>query len=129
MNPYLIDEAAEMQTEHGLPFGETAAGAAVLEMAREYVKLTQAPNRLMPLNEFVVRKEDMSANGRLSLLREEDGDICGAIIEDDGSSTDIQFCVPGTGGGRSPKTLAALHQLALAMLEDNRADPARSARC
>lgn len=125
MNPYLIDEVAEWRLEDGTRLADTLVGCAVLDAARAHVAADQGP--LAPMNQFIARKEDMSPNGRLRLFRQDDGDMCVAVIEDDGTMAAIEFCVPGSGGGKSPKTLAALQQLALAILEDNRAAPSRAA--
>jgi hypothetical protein len=68
------------------------------------------------LRHFYRRIEDMSPDGRLTVFVEDDGDI---IVTVDGPSADVdptltrsiasvQFCVPGSGGGKSPHTLAAL---------------------
>lgn len=81
----------------------------------------------MPIGVFIGRKEDMSPRGRLRLLKEEDGDICVTVIDKLGNVADVQFCMPGMGGGKSSKTLAALNALAMAMIEDNLADPSRAA--
>lgn len=128
-NPYKIDEAAEFILDFGVKFSETGAGAEVLRMAREYAKLQEAriDAPRMPVNETVGRKEDMSVNGRLCLFKQDDGDICVSVIEDSGESAGIEFCTVGMGGGKSGRTLAALNELALAMIEDNKADPVRAA--
>lgn len=129
MDEFAIDEAAELVLENGMKFGDTREGIAVLEMARKYLSAKQG--ELMrpqaPCNRFIVRKEDMSVTGRLRLLRQEDGDMCVAIIDDEGNQASVEFCTPGSGGGKSPKTLAALRALALAMMEDNEQDPSRAA--
>ncbi len=65
------------------------------------------------------RLEDMSVNGRLRLWLQDDGDVIVAIMQDNGKMTDVEFCTPGAGGGGSPRTWAALRQLAVAMKEDN----------
>ena len=78
-------------------------------------------------NVWVGRKEDMSATGRLRLMRQEDGDMCVAIIDERGHVASVEFCTSMCGGGRSPKTLAALYALAQAIIEDNTDDPARVA--
>lgn len=81
----------------------------------------------------VDRREDMSPNGYMRLLMEQDGDIVVWIAEgeDDGSPcrtfAQVQFTAPWGGGGRSPKTHAALRELMRAMAEDNR-DGNQSAR-
>ncbi len=129
MNPYLIEDAADLVLECGAKLSETREGKAVLEMAREYAKLLDASIHApkMPYGVFVARKEDMSPSGRLRLFKETDGDICVAVIDNEGNMADIQFCTVGMGGGKSGKTLAALNALALAMLEDNVAHPCRAA--
>jgi hypothetical protein len=73
---------------------------------------------------FQIRLEDMSARGQLRLFREEDGDIIVSIVPegDDGRlkrSVSVQFCLPGSGGGGSPRTFKALQALLVAMQEDN----------
>lgn len=129
MDEFAIDEAAELVLENGMKFGETAEGQAVLDMARQFNALKQAEwmRPQAPCNQFIVRKEDMSVSGRLRLLRQEDGDMCVAVIDDDGNQASVEFCSPGMGGGKSPKTIQALRALALAMMEDNQADPTRAA--
>lgn len=99
MNPYLIDDAADLLLDCGVKLSETREGKAVLEMAREYAKLQEARIRgpKMPVGEFVARKEDMSQEGRLRLFKEQDGDICVSVIEDDGNMAGIQFCTVGMG--------------------------------
>lgn len=129
MNPYLIDDAANLLLASGIKLSETREGAAVLEMARAYAKEQEAKldSPRMPINVFVARREDMSCNGRLRLIKQDDGDICVAVIENDGTMAAIEFCTPGIGGGKSEKTLAALNALAMAMIEDNAASPSRAA--
>lgn len=128
MDEFAIEEAADLVLENGMKFGETSEGAAVLDMARKFLAAKQG--ELMqpqaPCNRFIVRKEDMSVSGRLRLLRQEDGDMCVAVIDDEGNQAAVEFCAPVSGGGKSPKTLAALRALALAMMEDNEHDPSRS---
>jgi hypothetical protein len=67
---------------------------------------------------LIERPEDMSIIGRLRLLIQSDGDVIVAICHS-GLMTDIEFCSPGSGGGRSPQTWKALHALAVAMRADN----------
>jgi hypothetical protein len=72
---------------------------------------------------IVERNEDMSRHGRLRLIQEDDGDIIVSIVPDptEGLSGmfSAQFCTIGSGGGKSPKTLAALRALMQAMEDDN----------
>ena len=78
------------------------------------------------------RLESMSAVGFLRLIKEDDGDICLAIGSSDlnggiRSVASIEFCTPGSGGGGSSRTYAALVNLAAAMAADN-LDPMQSGR-
>ena len=128
-NPYLIDEAETILTSDGIPFSQTFAGAEVINMARAYAALqTETVDKPgMPVGKFIARKEDMSLNGRLRLIKQDDGDICVAVINEQGESASVEFCVMGMGGGKSPRTLAALNELALAIIADNEEDPSRAA--
>ena len=78
----------------------------------------------------VERLEDMSVRGRLRLLQQEDGDIIVAVQSEKNGMLQIgdavEFCTTGMGGGKSPRTLAALRALMVAMEEDNKAEPMRS---
>jgi ribosomal protein S9 len=82
---------------------------------------------LTPSNIWVGRKEDMSTTGRLRLMRQEDGDMCVAIVDERGRVASVEFCTTMRGGGRSPRTFAALRALAQAIVEDNADDPDRMA--
>ncbi len=87
----------------------------------------------VPWLERAERLEDMSAKGRLRLWREDDGDVIVEVLPEEdglvGNGASVQFCIPGTGGGRSPKTHAALLALMEAMAEDNREQPSRAPAC
>ena len=70
------------------------------------------------------RKEDMSADGRLELIQQRDGDVI-VIVHPDSDSREakllpfgasVEFCVSG---GRSPRTLHALRDLMAAMIKDS----------
>lgn len=72
------------------------------------------------------RREDMSPEGRLQVFIQEDGDVIVQVIgyrHDQMEMASVEFCACGSGGGRSPKTRAAILELARAMIEDNRAAP------
>jgi hypothetical protein len=78
----------------------------------------------------VSRKEDMSLRGQLRVFIDVEGDIHVAVYEDDGTgfienSASVEFCSCGMGGGKSPNTLKALHQLLKAMELDNEETPSR----
>jgi hypothetical protein len=71
---------------------------------------------------IVKRTEDMSTIGSLDLLLDDDGDIFVTVREYDNghiNASSVEFCIPGYGGGHSPKTYDALINLMNAMEEDN----------
>lgn len=83
-----------------------------------------------------LRREDMSTTGNLCLLRQRDGDIIVSVYDATLHAIgSVEFCTPGAGGGRSPRTHAALVELLRAMAEDNAdtpiaaADPAANEPC
>lgn len=80
-----------------------------------------------PKDRRVRRNEDMSPRGYLELYLEEDGDIivtsCGmsdGLVE---PGLSVQFCAPGSGGGRSKHTHRALLGLMVAIEKDNEKSP------
>lgn len=80
------------------------------------------------MNETIAvdRKEDMSPTGFLRLFMQPDGDVLVSVTAENmhGETRGplcVEFCTRA-GGGRSPRTLKALHDLMRAMAEDN-ADP------
>lgn len=84
-------------------------------------KLTESSDSSqVPINELLGRREGM---GRLQLIRQEDGDICVAVIDAEGYMAGIEFCTQGSGGGRSPKVLQALYDLAQAISDENNEHP------
>lgn len=103
----------------------TPAGAEMVCCAARAMVETEP----FPRERRVQRIEDMSPRGYLELYIEEDGDIivtsCGmdhGLVEP-GSS--VQFCVAGSGGGRSSRTRRALLDLMVAMEKDNEEHPIR----
>lgn len=73
------------------------------------------------MDPWTERFEDMSPDGRLQIFLEPDGDVVIGIVKD-GIMTSVEFCSPGSGGGRSRNTIMALRQLAIAMEKDNKND-------
>ena len=69
----------------------------------------------VPRNKPIIRQGDMGID-KLALIVQEDGDV---VVTIRGCHLDVEFCAPSTGGGKSPKTWRALHELAKAMVEDN----------
>ncbi|MDI6671782.1 hypothetical protein QMA79_18385 [Pseudomonas aeruginosa] len=118
-----IEEAAETLTEDGGRFGDTFFGGQVIEAARALLKQqTEDQGPPLPLGEFFERREDMG-KGRLRLILDGDSDVCIAVISDEGEMADVEFCVPFSGGGRSPKVREALLNLCRAIREENETNP------
>lgn len=120
---FAIDEANDMELADGGQFGQSFAGRQVIEAARELLhqqgELGRDP---LPLSEFFDREDDMG-QGRLRLILDGDSDVCVAVINHDGTMSDVEFCTPFTGGGRSPKVREALLSLARAIRDENESNP------
>lgn len=83
------------------------------------------------LPETVERRDDMSRTGKLSVMRQDDGDIIVSIAKYDNTKDDasevhyedgwisVEFCSLFSGGGRSKHTLDALRFLMQAIQKDN----------
>ncbi|EPQ6932474.1 hypothetical protein ACUVZD_000117 [Pseudomonas aeruginosa] len=117
-----IDEAAEMELADGGRFGDTLFGGQVIEAARELLQQSEQAGDSLPLGEFFERREDMGS-GRLRLILDGDSDVCVAVISDEGEMADVEFCVPFSGGGRSPKVRQALLDLCRAIRDENASNP------
>lgn len=115
---------------------ETAYHTGSYEMEIALWTYLQDIKRLMPnegrgiileLGKSYQRREDMSPDGTLRLLVEEDGDIIVSIAPSSqqrrGFAPSVQFCTIGSGGGKSPYTLAALRELMHAIRKDNEENP------
>jgi hypothetical protein len=74
------------------------------------------PKGLQSETQYRIRS-DMDPDARLWATVQGDGDVCLSIADDDGLHT-VEFCAPGTGGGKSPRVHAALRQLANAIRLD-----------
>ncbi|EMA2592491.1 hypothetical protein [Pseudomonas aeruginosa] len=119
---FAIDEAAEMELADGGRFGDTLFGSQVIEAARELLQQSEQVDDSLPLCEFFERREDMGS-GRLRLILDGDSDVCVAVISDEGDMADVEFCVPFSGGGRSPKVRQALLDLCRAIRDENASNP------
>ncbi|HFH3083630.1 TPA: hypothetical protein ACGJRU_003035 [Pseudomonas aeruginosa] len=119
---FAIDEAAEMELADGGRFGDTLFGSQVIEAARELLQQSEQVDDTLPLCEFFERREDMGS-GRLRLILDGDSDVCVAVISDEGEMADVEFCVPFSGGGRSPKVRQALLDLCRAIRDENASNP------
>jgi len=119
---FAIDEAAEMELADGGRFGDTLFGSQVIEAASELLQQSEQVDDSLPLCEFFERREDMGS-GRLRLILDGDSDVCVAVISDEGDMADVEFCVPFSGGGRSPKVRQALLDLCRAIRDENASNP------
>lgn len=125
LSGFSIDEAAAMELADGGVFGDTFFGREIISAAREVLnKENQRAEDPLPLNEFFERREDMG-KGRLRLILDGDSDVSVAVISDEGDMACVEFCVPFSGGGRSPKVRQALLDLCKAIREENRTNPIR----
>lgn len=72
---------------------------------------------------FYERREDMSPDGKLTLIVQDDGDIIVGIVGRSMMNNKVlgtvEFCTVGSGGGRSPHTREALRNLIIAIQRDN----------
>lgn len=77
--------------------------------------------------EVVSRQGDMGEGLKLQLLKDGDGDIIVSILPANHRFSDaaLEFCVPGSGGGTSPRTFEALQALMKAMELDELNRPQR----
>ena len=72
----------------------------------------------------VGRYADMGVDQLICLALDDDNDVC-VSVSNRHSVSNIEFCVPFSGGGKSPKTRLALIALMVAMESDNANDPER----
>lgn len=81
-----------------------------------------------PNGRHVGRIGDMAPRGHshMQVSLDADNDVCVQIWEqdrEDGQVAGIEFCCPGVGGGKSPRTREALLGLMVAMEDDNMSEP------
>jgi hypothetical protein len=84
--------------------------------------LSRTPPTTEPYQPMVRRKGDMGEGTRLQLVKEDDGDVIVSVYPVNGAPNDeceIQFCSPGSGGGKSPETWKALLALMAAINKDS----------
>ncbi len=84
----------------------------------------------LPLMEHIKRRGDMDPDSAITLIKQEDGDMILTVhstcpYRATGATATIEFCTL-TGGGKSPRTRAALQVLMQAIIDDNAEDKARS---
>lgn len=78
---------------------------------------------------IATRYEDMSPDGYLRIMQQEDGDMIVTIFPEEdkrrSAFPSVEFCSCAGGGGRSPHTRAALQALMVAIQKDNAENPQR----
>lgn len=77
-----------------------------------------------PKTRDVGRLEDMSPDGVMRVSFDGDNDVSVGVYDERGSAV-VEFCTPGSGGGKSSRTRRALIALMVAMEADNAEDPGR----
>lgn len=94
------------------------ADAENLRLAAEIERLTGTvlPHNASTQPEF--RRDDMG-NGKLKVGRDDDGDMYVSLVLPGHGFLSVEFTAPGSGGGKSPRTWAALRALLDAMTADN----------
>lgn len=91
----------------------------------------QLPRIVWPKEKTVGRMGEMAPKGdmNLNVHLQDDGDVlieCWEVRYGRGERACVEFCTPGPGGGRSPKTREALIALMVAIEADNAANPERA---
>ena len=130
MENRFLEEVRGFVLDDGTPFAETRSGAELLRLAKKQIDSDTAAlegESSIARNVLIGRRDDMHPDARLLLLKQPDGDVCVSIVLDDRRAS-LEFCVPGTGGGRSPRTFHALNQLILAVQADNSETPSIAAQ-
>jgi len=118
--------AAERSLECATDSSTSEQERATLESAmRAALQPTQSAAPMpWPKARDVGRLGDMSPTASIRIGFDSDNDVFVAIWGDDGIGS-VEFCTPGAGGGKSPRTREALIALMVAMEAENAADPDR----
>ncbi|MNY34830.1 hypothetical protein D3C86_1692000 [compost metagenome] len=103
------------ETQHGITFEEVDPIDAELKLP---------PAVEWPKTRDVGRIGDMSPDDTLRVSFDSDNDVSVGVYDERGSAV-VEFCTPGSGGGKSSLTRRALIALMVAMEADNAADPSR----
>jgi hypothetical protein len=92
--------------------------ADILE--RQVIKLLETPVWYPSLDSMKIyeRYEDMSPDGKLTIIIDEDGDTLISSTKEQ-FHINLEFCTPMIGGGQSARVHMALRMLALAIKLDN----------
>lgn len=104
--------------------GSVHSSAFTAEQMRSYVDADQKARQQeahrpmrWPKERDLFRADDMG-EGQLRVLFDSDNDVIVALWPDGKPSVSVEFCCPGSGGGKSPRTREALIALMVAMEED-----------
>lgn len=101
----------------GCSFG----GDHPIALARDMLERGEAD--AWPKARDVGRMDDMHERGHLRVGLDGDGDVYVSVWDGDQGAS-VEFCTPGSGGGRSSRTRLALIALMLAIEADNAEQPA-----
>lgn len=89
--------------------------------------MNQGGEMSWPKARDLARLEDMSPSGHLRLTLDGDNDICVEVFDPRHECfCAVEFCTPGSGGGKSPHTRKALIEVMAAMERDNAESPFRA---
>ena len=77
-----------------------------------------------PTSTHVGRLDDMSADAHLRVTLDGDNDVIVSVLDKDGGAS-VEFCTPGSGGGKSTRTRQALIALMVAIEADNAENASR----
>lgn len=119
-----VDAHAELlHTMAQSPVAAPAAPAVDADPMAEFLRDT-GPAIVWPKARDVGRIGDMSPSAHLRIGLDSDNDVYASIWDERGGAT-IEFCTPGSGGGKSSRTRMALLAVMVAMEADNAVDPRR----
>jgi len=80
-----------------------------------------------PNSRDIARLEDMSPRGHLRITLDNDNDVCVEVFDFNLEQfSSVEFCTPGSGGGKSSHTRRALLEVMRAMERDNAERPDRA---
>lgn len=93
------------------------------ELTNWEISITPSPTITWPKARDVGRLGDMSPSAHLRVGLDSDNDAYVSVWDEKGGAS-IEFCTPGSGGGKSSRTRMALIALMVAMEADNTDTPA-----
>lgn len=94
-----------------------AEGGWFNPMTNEFERHPEPPI-IWPKEKSVKRRDDMSPSDALQVGIDESGDLQVSLWTEKAGYSSVEFCAPGSGGGRSPYTRRALIALMVAMEAD-----------